>query len=163
VLSAVSLVAAAGVSRGQPGLEQALRDSRIQGGLCVVLGSADAELAARIANAGPFLVHCLAADGAKVAAARQTLLARGLYGRVSVEAWHGRDLPYADNLVSLLIVLEGGMAGEAERLRVLRPGGQMIIRQAGGFAATTKPRPAGKDSVRALDADSGRLICLGAK
>ena len=130
---------------GDTWAEQAIQASRIKGGLCVVLGSADAGLAAAIARDGTFLVHCLSADAAAVDAARQSLTAKRLYGRVSVERWDADMLPYSDNLVSLLIVIDAGKATEAERLRVLRPGGEMLARQGEKFAATLKPRPQGVD------------------
>ena len=132
-------------ARDEAWAEQAIQASRIKGGLCVVLGLADAESAAAIARDGTFLVHCLFADAAGVDAARQALTAKRLYGRASVERWDADTLPYGDNLVSLLIVIDPGKATEAERLRVLRPGGEMIVRQGEKFAATTKPRPQGVD------------------
>ena len=139
---------ACGTARGEAGAQEAIQASRIKGGLCVVLGSADADLAAAIAGDGTFLVHCLSADAAAVDVARQTLAAKGLYGRASVERWNADTLPYVDNLVSLLVVIDPGKTTEAGRLRVLRPGGEMLARVAaatGKFAATGKPRPEGVD------------------
>ncbi|MCX5676371.1 MAG: PQQ-binding-like beta-propeller repeat protein [Planctomycetota bacterium] len=144
-LCAALAIVACAPSLGRAGVEEALRSSRIKGGLCVILGPADAELAASIAADGCFLVHCLSADAGRVDAARQALAARRLYGRVSVEQWDRETLPYADNLVSLLIVLDAGKVTEEERLRVLRPGGESIARQGESFATALKPRPAGTD------------------
>jgi outer membrane protein assembly factor BamB len=129
----------------QASLSDALANSRIRGGLCVIVGPADAELAARIAKSGPFLVHVLCTDPAKVDAARRALLAQGLYGKATVEAWQGAALPYADNLVSLLIVLDQGDATSAELNRVLRPHGEMISRQANALKTTVKPPLEGTD------------------
>ena len=69
----------------------------------------------------------------------------GLYGRVSVEAWTQPGLPYVDNLVSLLVVLDPGKVGREELLRVLRPDGEMLVKQGERFVSTVKPRIAGTD------------------
>jgi outer membrane protein assembly factor BamB len=145
-LLCVLLLAALGRQAcGQADLENALQRSPIQGGLCVILGSADADLAAGVARRGTMLVHCLSSDAAAVNAARQSLLKQGVYGTVAVEARKDATLPYADNLVSLLVVLDAGDVPRAELLRVLRPDGQLLLKQAAGFQAVTKPKIEGTD------------------
>ena len=128
LLCVLLLAAACRNACGQADLEKALRQSPVQGGLCVILGPADAQLAAGVARRGPLLVHCLSPDAAQVNAARQSLLEQGLYGTVAVEKWEGATLPYVDNLVSLLIVIEPRDVPRAEMLRVLRPDGAMLLK-----------------------------------
>jgi len=141
IAAAAVVLLAAPARGGQASAGEALGLSRVGGGLCVVLGAADAEVVAGIAAGKPFLVHWLCPDAAQVEAARRTLLAKQAYGKVSVECWRGASLPYADNLVSLLLVLDAGAAAEVECLRIVRPGGELITRQGDGFSRAVKPRP----------------------
>jgi len=145
VLCAAVVIVGSHALAGEAGIEQALQDSRIRSGLCVIVRSADAEFAASLSKYGSFLVNGLSANSTGVAEARRRLLDQRLYGEVSVEEWRGPALPYADNLVSLLLVLEPATIGDAELLRVLNPGGEMIVKSGNEFRRTTKPRPAGVD------------------
>ena len=94
----------------QSALPSAIQDSRIKGGLCVIVGGNDTLLAAAIARSGPFIVQALIADAARVDAARSELLRQRLHGQVTVAPLTGSALPYADHLVSLLVVLDQGIA-----------------------------------------------------
>ena len=51
------------------------------------------------------------------------LRAQGGYGPVSVDLWDGRHLPYADNLVNLIVAENAAQASREELLRVLAPHG----------------------------------------
>lgn len=128
-----------------PEMAAVLNDSAIKGGLCVIVGSDDARLAAEVANSGPFLVQCLSLDPARISPSREALLAQRIYGRVTIEAWSGNALPYADNLVSLLLVLDKGNIDEGELLRVLRPFGEMVILNSDRPRTVTKPMAEGMD------------------
>jgi outer membrane protein assembly factor BamB len=121
----------------------AIAQSPIKGGLCVVLGAADAELPRALATGRAFSVHLLA-DG-DVTPAREAWHAQGLSGRVTAESWSEPHLPFMDNLVSLLVVLDRRTVTEAELLRVLRPGGELLVRAGAGWQRTLKPRPAALD------------------
>jgi hypothetical protein len=138
-LSLVCLHAAAGTEDTVLGQ---FESSRIKGGLCVILGADDANLAMAITARGPFLVHVLCQDATRVDAMRQALLQQRRYGRVSVEPWPETSLPYADNLVSLLVVFKPGNVDREEMLRVLRPHGEVLFRQGERFV---KPAAAGTD------------------
>src|SRR5262245_54233147 len=72
-------------------------------GVCVLVGAGDGTLAARAAEGGRRLVHVLESDEAKVRAARALLESRKLSGIASVELWSGSSLPYAENMVNVLI------------------------------------------------------------
>ncbi len=117
----------------------------VRGGLVVHIGCGDGELAEAISAAGPFLVHGLDRDAAAVERARARLIAAGRYGAVSVERLEGARLPHVDGSVNLLVLEDAGGVPEAEAMRVLAPGGALVVRRGAGWRATHKPRPAGID------------------
>ncbi len=84
-----------------------------------------------------YLVHGLDTNAANVAKARAALRSKGLYGPVSVAQYDGKTLPYADNIVNLIVADTLGDVPEAEAMRVLAPLGAMVV----GGKATTKPWP----------------------
>ena len=86
--------------------EALARRSGFPGGVCVVLGSADAEAALGAAKSGRFVVHALYDDAARLHAARNAIDARSVYGQVSADLWQGGRLPYAENLVNVLAMTE---------------------------------------------------------
>ncbi len=146
----------------------------ITGGLCVHVGSGKGELIAAIGAHGPFLAHGLDANEENVTAARDRIRRRGAYGRVSVEQLVPDRLPYADNMVNLLIVEDYPQAIDAgltpdELWRVLVPRGVVLLRGAnldafraalpdaetdevqtpeGRWVKIIKPMPAGMDDWR---------------
>jgi outer membrane protein assembly factor BamB len=117
----------------------------IRGGLCVVLGAADAELPLRLVEQGPFIVQVLDEDAARVQALSVQLQKRRLYGRVAVEQWNGPGLPFADRLVSLLVVPGATTIPLAEQQRVVRPLGEIAVRQDGSWKRTVMPWVDGMD------------------
>ncbi|MBM4085717.1 MAG: class I SAM-dependent methyltransferase, partial [Planctomycetes bacterium] len=95
-----------------------LEAAGVTGGLVVHLGCGDGKLTAALRASDRFLVHGLDTDAAKVEKAREHIRSRGLYGPVSVEAWNGERLPYADNLVNLLVCeYARGRVSESEVMR----------------------------------------------
>ncbi|HUT91316.1 MAG TPA: PQQ-binding-like beta-propeller repeat protein [Thermoguttaceae bacterium] len=113
-----------------------------RGGLVVHVGCGDGKLTAALRAGDSYLVHGLDADAGNVEKARETIRAMGLCGKVSAEHWTGERLPYADNLVNLLVLSSRpgeGMRGEV--MRVLAPGGVVCVRAGGEWKATVKPRP----------------------
>lgn len=102
-----------------------LAGANYQGGLIVHLGCGDGRLTAALGSTDHALVQGLDTDPALVAVARDHLRETGSYGRVSVGTFAGKQLPYADDLVNLVVVSErAAQVPDAEILRVLRPGGQ---------------------------------------
>ena len=66
-------------------------------------------------------------DPLAVAKARSTVRAKGNYGRVSIRHWEGESLPYADNLVNLIVMRDARHEIRDEELkRVLAPRGVII-------------------------------------
>jgi hypothetical protein len=81
-----------------------LRQTRLHGGLVVHVGCKDATLTRALGANPRCVVQGLERDPLKVDRARSTLRAGGNYGRISIFHWSGGQLPYADNLVNLLVV-----------------------------------------------------------
>ncbi len=102
------------------------KSSGIQGGIIVHVGCGDGAETANLMLDQRYLVHGLDASAANVAAARKTIMAAGLYGKVSVCTFDGKTLPYTNDLINLLIDSTGTVA-RAEVMRVLVPGGVAFI------------------------------------
>ncbi|NQT88736.1 PQQ-binding-like beta-propeller repeat protein, partial [bacterium] len=129
----------------------------VSGGLCVQVGSADMALAMGLARTGRFLVQAFDDDPKAVAAAQKAIQAEKLYGLATVEHTRtSKKLPYTENLVNVLIVR--GKTPAAEIVRVLCPGGVVLMKAGGalpagftavqaeaGWLAGRKPWPAEMD------------------
>ncbi|NOZ21929.1 MAG: PQQ-binding-like beta-propeller repeat protein [Planctomycetes bacterium] len=99
----------------------------VKGGLIVHLGCSDGRLTAALHASDSYLVQGLDTHPANVEKARAHIRSLGLYGKVSVALWQGDRLPYADNLVNLIV---GSGKWEVERkeiMRVLAPGGVALL------------------------------------
>jgi len=114
-----------------------LQAAGVTGGLVVHLGCGDGRLTLALRASPGFVVHGLAGDAATVEKARATIREKGLYGPVSVMHWTGKGLPYADNLVNLLVADGLGDVPMGEVMRVVAPGGVAMV----GGKKTVKPRP----------------------
>ncbi len=130
---------------GVPDAQAILDATGVKGGLVVHLGCGNGKHAAELGAMDGFLVHGLDADGERVNAARAHIRSAGLYGTVSVERLAGPRLPYADDLVNLLVAENLGAVPMAEVLRVLVPRGVAYIKRDGAWTKTVKPRPDGID------------------
>jgi len=122
----------------------------VEAGLAVHVGTTDGQLEIGLAQSGRLLVHGLAVDAAALQKAREAILAKGIYGLAAVEEWASlRDLPYADNLVNLLVADLDALGAKAPPLgeirRVLCPMGVAYLKQGGKWVTTVKPRPAEMD------------------
>jgi len=116
----------------------------VQGGIVVHVGC-DGTLTAALHLNDRYTVHALEADPAKVAAARDYVRSRNLYGPVSIERFEAATLPYTDNLVNLVVVQDAGRVSTEEIMRVLAPGGVACIERDGTWQKATKPRPGNID------------------
>jgi hypothetical protein len=123
ISSVIALAFVAWCPLGASGAEPAGEPPMPVGGLLVHLGCGSGERLISFAAQGCWLLHGLDADEAKVARARTLIQSKGLAGIASVEHWTGSKLPYADNLVNVLIADDPGRIQKAEILRVLAPGG----------------------------------------
>jgi outer membrane protein assembly factor BamB len=130
------------VQRAGPGqAKQILAAAGVQGGLVVHLGCGDGKLTAALRAGEGYLVQGLDVDANNVETARKNLQSMGLYGDVSVDRWDGRQLPYVDNSVNLIVAEDGGQATDAEILRVLAPDGVAYAKKDGKWRKIVKPRP----------------------
>jgi len=128
-----------------PSARAVLEASGVKGGLVAVVGCGRPAFLADLEAAGPYLVHGLDADPDKVAAAREHLLRKGLYGPVTVSRLTGAELPYVDGLVNLLVLLGPAPVPKDEMLRVLAPLGAVVDARGNTLAVIRKPRPAELD------------------
>ena len=119
-----------------------LQTANVTGGFVVHLGVGDGALTAALQKDASIQVHGLASDAKKVDAARKAIHATGKYGDVSVVQFAGKELPYIDNLVNLIVVEDQGEVTQEEILRVLVPNGVVLKKDAAGqWTKTVKPRP----------------------
>ena len=110
-------------------------------GLCVHLGVQDGGLAVALSDGGRLLVHGLGTEQDGIERARKRIAAARLQGAVSVERGSVNPLPYADHLVSLLVVDDlPGLLKQGLRLedvaRVLSPHGTAWLGQSGKGGGT---------------------------
>ncbi len=117
----------------------------VNGGLIVHVGCGDGKLTAALRANQSYLVHGLDTDMKNVASARAHIQSLGLYGPVSVERWAGERLPYADNLVNLLVVEDAEKTTKDEMMRVLAPNGVAVVKKGDSWSKTVKPWPDGMD------------------
>ncbi|NSW58138.1 MAG: PQQ-binding-like beta-propeller repeat protein [Armatimonadetes bacterium] len=119
-----------------------LNETGIRGGVIVHVGCGTGELTAALRAKESYIVQGLERDAAKVRAAREHIRDLGLYGPVSVDEWSGGRLPYAENLVNLIVVEATQPPEDAEMLRVLAPNGVAYIREGPTWRKLVKPWPA---------------------
>ena len=111
----------------------------IPGGLAVHLGCRDGQLTRLLGRDGQFTVHGLALSAEAVEAARKAIPANE-YGWVSVERLTGKQLPYGENLINLIVV-ETDVVPEQEIMRVLAPKGVACFLEGDQIRTVVKPRP----------------------
>lgn len=118
-----------------------LKVTGANGGLVVHLGCGDGKLVAALCANDSYLVHGLDKDVADVEKARDYISGKGLYGKVSVEQWSQKVLPYNENVVNLLIAEDAQGVSMDEIMRVLSPNGVACLKQGGKWRKTTKLWP----------------------
>ncbi len=118
---------------------------KFSGGIVVALDFDDGKFIADLSTDGPFIVHALLSDDARLETARQAIRQAGVYGKVSCDGYNGRDLPYVDDLVNLVLCKESCQVPEVELMRVLVPGGRLVVEGPNGWKKRAKPVPDGLD------------------
>lgn len=136
---APQLICAEPADSGQS--QQMVKETVTQAGLVVVLGCADADTLAELRFNDRCLVHALDRRPEQIDAARQNLIERGLYGPISLGLLRDTTLPYADNLVNLLVVLDDCGIPKDELQRVLVPGGRIKHRKDSSYALNDYVKP----------------------
>ncbi len=107
--------------------QKLLKEAGVQGGLIVHLGCGDGRLTAKLARGAGYLVHGLESNADRVRQARDYVRSLGSYGRVSIEGFDGKRLPYVDNLVNLVVAGGKCQVTKEEITRVLAPGGVALF------------------------------------
>lgn len=118
-----------------------LDQSGVQGGFVVHVECGDGSLTAALKAGDQYLVQGLSVSDSEVAMARKKIQAAGGYGPVCIDIWNGHSLPYADNMVNLLVVEDPVDAPQCELMRVLAPLGVLMTRDGDGWSKTVKPWP----------------------
>lgn len=117
-------------------------DVDVEGGLIVCIGADALESVSEDWKKPGCIFHCLETSEAGVSSLRKKILDAGCHGKVSVAQFDGRQLPYIDNLVNLLIAPGSEVTiPDAEVQRVLAPYGMAVVRG----QKTTKPYPTEMD------------------
>jgi len=156
IAAAVALapaMAVAGMAAGAEGVAGSVADrarrilgaAGVTGGLVVHVGCGEGKLTAALGADDRYVVHGLDTEATSVDAARAHVRGLGLYGRVSVDRFDGRSLPFVSGLVRLVVAERLGRVPMAEVMRVLCPGGVAQVSDGGGWQRKVKPRPPGMD------------------
>lgn len=140
LLTAVICLGCSSISAAPTG-QEILDSTGVAGGLVVHLGCGDGKLTAALHANDRYLVQGLDTDADKVDRARRQIQSLGLYGKVSVDRFDGRRLPYIGDVVNLLVADELGTVTMDEVLRVLAPEGVAYVRLGNTWVKTIKPRP----------------------
>jgi len=143
-LLAMSFVLSAESSQREPQERQArqiLDATGLKGGLVVHIGCSDGKLTAALCANDSYIVHGLDTNVDNVETAREHIRSLGLYGKVSAQLFSGGRLPYADNLINLIVSEDLGKVPIDEVMRVLAPRGMAYIGKEGNRTKTIKPWP----------------------
>jgi outer membrane protein assembly factor BamB len=136
---------AAGAGAAPRSVRALVRASGVKGGLVAVIGCGDPALLADLRKAGPYLVHGLDSDPGKVAAARDYLRRKELYGSVTASRLRGARLPYVDRLVNMIVTAGQTPIAPEEMNRALAPGGVIADIRGPEVEITRKKWPAELD------------------
>jgi len=123
--------------------ENILDKTGVKGGLIIHAGTTNGKLTTALHVNGRYIVQGLAQDDNMVKKARKYIKKKGLYGKVTVDHWNGKKLPYADNMVNLFVACGSdlGEINSEEINRVLSPKGVAYIRENGKWDKWIKPWP----------------------
>ncbi len=136
-----------------------LMEGGVQRGICSVLG-VDEDLPLQMAEREGLLIHVLDSDGNRVHELRKSAARSGFgISRLVAERSNFESLPYADNLVDLVISSRADTAflkrvSPEEIMRILRPKGIALI----GLRDSAKNDLKVFESLRSWAGDSGDLI-----
>jgi len=115
--------------------------SGVQGGIVVHLGCADGRLTAALRADDAYTVQGWTTDSAAVPAIRKRLSQMECYGDVSIHALDSNELPYADDLVNLIVVSQPELVPKTEMFRILAPGGVLCTKEDDIWHTETKRWP----------------------
>ena len=107
--------------------KEILAATGVEGGLVVHVGCGNGELTAALRTNDRYLAQGLDTSATQVEEARTHIRSLGLYGSVSINTFDGERLPYADNLVNLLVASGECQVAREEITRALAPGGVALF------------------------------------
>ena len=116
-------------------------DAGIKGGLVVHVECGDGRFTAGLRLNDRYVVQGLDTDPANIKKARRNIRSLGIYGPVTADTYDGKRLPYAENLVNLLVVEDSAGLAAGEIMRVMAPNGVVLMNKAGRWRKRTKPWP----------------------
>ncbi|MBA4386812.1 MAG: hypothetical protein C0404_02455 [Verrucomicrobia bacterium] len=130
-----------------------LKTAGFNQGLCLHLGAGRTEsagLTAALAENSDMVVHGLALDEASLERARKEIVARKMFGRAMAEKIESKSLPYTVDQSNVAVVedlaaLTALGISKDDILRVIAPGGVLLIREQNQWTKMVKPRPAEMD------------------
>ncbi len=118
-----------------------LRSAATDRGFLVHLGCGEGNLTVALGERSRYVVQGLDRHKNDIKRARRSIHSAGCYGRVSAEQWNEPYLPYASNLVDVLVVDERASIPRKEIRRVLSPRGMAFYRKEDGWERVKKPWP----------------------
>ncbi len=120
----------------------ALDAAGVSRGVVVHLGCGDGRATIELGRDSELTLRGMDRDAALIRVARDRVRTEKLAAGVSFATWSGGSLPFADNLVRVLIVEPGATRPDnPELLRVLAPGGRLIAGQGETWKTQVKPWP----------------------
>ncbi len=133
-----------------------LNATGVRGGLVVHLDCDDGKLTGALRASDSYLVQGLDTNPSQVEDARDYLTSLGRYGKVTVNRFDGTHLPYADNIVNLIVAEKPVDISRREVMRVLAPLGVAFI----DGQKTVKPWPKAIDEwTHFLHGSDNNAVC----
>ena len=126
-------------------LPELIGKTGVSGGIIVHLGCGDGRVTPDLAPTDRFIVRGLGMDSMRIRAATERTHDRGMpvSARTSFDLWDGKTLPFADNLINILVADDTNQVERAELLRVVAPLGFVFSRDGDGWQQFQKPWPRG--------------------
>jgi len=117
--------------------------SGVKGGVVVHLGCGNGQCTARLFSGDKFLIYGLDRDADAVAKAKEQIASKEIYGQVSAETYDGKNLPFGDNIVNLVIIDDAAQLNAAEIERVLVPKGVVLVRSGSALLNSARSKNEG--------------------
>ncbi len=100
----------------------------IEGGLIVHAGCEDSTFATSLGSDDSFVVQGLTESDEAGEKAKKQVKSTGHYGNVSIALFDGKNLPYVESMVNLLVISDSAKLSNDEIMRVLVPEGQVLLK-----------------------------------
>ena len=129
----------------------------------IVLHIGDGALTPALLSHGVQVVRALVPEDALLSEARESIRGKGLYGPASVSVWRSSRLPFADDLVNVIVIDDASLLQQrdgavAECLRVLAPYGTAFLAGAGADKVARAFRMAGLETHPVEGSDGAWLM-----